>query len=245
MAFSCFLARRARPKTITSDNAGIFRKDSNEIEELILQRDLEKLQQAYPAITWHFNPPLAPHTGGFYERMIGIMKRALEAVLPARTVRDAEFTTIVCVVEGLINNRPLSRLPAMDPAEAEALTPNHFLLGSLYTDVAVLPAGQSYPFNRRWFFLQDILDGFWRRFLAEIVPQYHEMNHWLRPQGDLHVGDVVLLLEKNERGLWKLGIIEDVLPTERDNLIRRVTVRVGKKSFDRSTHGLILLLAIQ
>jgi hypothetical protein len=105
----------------------------------------------------------------------------------------------------------------------------------------VLPPGQTYPYNRRWFFLQDTLDAFWARFVSEVIPMNHELNSWLRPQNEFHVG----ILERNERGIWKLGIIEAVLPTERDNLIRRVHVRTNGKLFERSTHGLIQLLAIQ
>jgi hypothetical protein len=208
LAMSRFVARRPRPKSVTSDNGGNLTKGASEIQELLVQLDMTKLQKYYPAIKWKFNPPLAPHSGGFFERLVGVMKRALEAVLPAGAVTDEEFNTMTTVVEGLVNNRPLCKLPHCDPREPEALTPNHFLIGSRYTDIAVLPPGQTYPYNRRWFFLQDTLDAFWARFVAEVIPMNHELNSWLRPQNEFHVGDVVLILERNERGIWKLGIIE-------------------------------------
>lgn len=245
IAFSKFISRRPRPESVRTDNAGNFAKGSQEIQELLLQLNMEKLQQEYPMIKWHFNPPASPHTGGFFERLIGIMKRSLLAILPPGYITDEEFSGITCVVEGIVNNRPLAKLPASDPRDPEALTPNHFLMGERYLDVAVLPAGQQYPYTRRWFHLQTIMDSFWRRFVAEIIPAYNVMNKWVHPDGEFKVGDVVLILEKNERGLWKLAIVEEVFPTERDNLIRRVKIRSNYKVYERSTHGLIQLLAIQ
>jgi hypothetical protein len=46
------------------------------------------------------------------------------------------------------------------------------------------------------------------------------------------------MLDKNERGLWKLARIEAVLPTERDDQVRRVRVRAGSTVYERSTHSL-------
>jgi hypothetical protein len=244
MAFSKFVSRRPRPESVRTDNGGNFVKASTELKELILQLSLDKLQQEFPTIRWDFNPPVSPHTGGFFERLVGVMKRSLEAILPAGEVTDEEFSMITCVVEAVVNNRPLAKLPACDPNEPEALTPNHFLFGERYVDVAMLPAGQDYPYDRRWFHIQSIMDSFWRRFVSEIVPDQHVFNKWVTSSGDFHLGDIVLMLDKNERGLWKLATIEAVLPTERDDQVRRVRVRAGSTVCERSTHGLIQLLAI-
>jgi hypothetical protein len=159
-------------------------------------------------------------------------------------VAGEECSVITCVVGAVVNNRPLAKLPACDQNEPEALTPNHFLLGERYVDVAMLPAGRDYPYDRGWFHIQSIMDSSWRRFVSEIVPVQHVFNKWVTSSGAFHLGDIVLMLDKNERGLWKLATIEAVLPTERDEQGRRVRVRAGSTVYERSTHGLIQLLAI-
>ena len=50
------------------------------------------------------------------------------AILGNRTLTDESLTTTMCLEEQTLNARPIT--PANDdPADLEALTPNHFLLG--------------------------------------------------------------------------------------------------------------------
>ena len=133
MAFTRFVARRPRPEIVRSDNAGNFVKGSAEIAQLLLLLKEEKLRQKYPQITWIFNPPYAPHTGGFWERLIGVMKDSLKTVVqPGRLTRE-EFVTVLASTEAAMNNRPLAEeIGASDPKDMELLTPNHFLMGGRY-----------------------------------------------------------------------------------------------------------------
>ena len=229
---------------VRSDNGGNFVKANKELEELISQLRLETLRQKFPTISWKFTPPKSPHMGGFYERMMALVKHSIKATMPADRVDEEEFRTMVCGIEAAINNRPLTQSPNADPADPESLTPAHFLIGDRFTDIAALPAGQKYPHQRRWFALQSILDQFWRRFVAEILPQFHLMNGWVREVPGLQVGDVVLVLEKDDRGNWPLGRILEVYPTERDGRTRKVKVKMATGTFVRSSHGLLLLDAM-
>ena len=121
------------------------------------------------------------------------------------------------------------------------MTPAHFLIGDRFADVAALPRGQQYPYQRRWFKLQDLLDHFWRRFVAEILPQFHHMNKWTREKPTFEVGDIVLILEKDDRGHWPLGRIMEIQRTERDGRVRKVLVKSNGQTYARSAHGLLLL----
>ena len=84
-------------------------------------------------VTWHWNPPSAPHFGGVFEAMIKSSKRAINAILKDADVTDEELQTTFIGVENLMNSRPLNAL-SDDPNDEPVLTPNHFLIGQMGGD---------------------------------------------------------------------------------------------------------------
>ena len=84
-------------------------------------------------IHWHFISPRAPWQGGMYERMIGMVKDALHKALHGRKIHVEKLVTLLCEVEAVVNNQPLTYLD--DDVSNEVLTPAHLLYGrkiSLY-----------------------------------------------------------------------------------------------------------------
>ena len=194
-AFTRFHGRRPRPNKVRSDNGTNFVGANTLLQELWNNLDAEQIRGKYPRIEWIFNPPRSPHMGGFFERLIGTMKRALEVTLPAGEITDEEFATILVGVEAAMNSRPLAHPSAGSPSDGPALTPGHFLMGSQYPELATLPKGKVWNVTQRWQHLQQILDAFWSRFVKELVPQYHKMNKLTRKTTVFQAGDLVLLLE--------------------------------------------------
>ena len=142
LALIRFTSRRPCPEILRSDYAGNFTKGHEETALLIALLNKDKLRHAFPTILWIFNPPYAPHTGGFWERLLAVMKDALKAVMPTSAVSFEEFHTLLVGAEAAMNNRPLAdEVGASDPADIELLTPNHFLMGDRYKDIAKLPPG--------------------------------------------------------------------------------------------------------
>ena len=59
-------------------------------------------------IHWSFNPPAASHMGGIWERMIRSVRRVFNSVIRNVLLDDSELSTVMCEVECVINNRPIT-----------------------------------------------------------------------------------------------------------------------------------------
>ena len=245
MSFSRFLARKPRPKYINSDNGGNFTCTAKIVSELFenLRKRNAELANKYPDIHWDFNTPRSPHQGGHFERLIGSMKKALAVTLPsAGPLKEEELLTCLITCEGLLNSRPLSYVGS-NPEDLTPLTPSHFLLQKGYTDIA--PA-KGYRFKgenfcERWLNLQKVLDRLWARFIREVIPNMHRMNAWVTKRRDLQVGDIVVLLEDKDRGVWPLGRIKETYTSSKDGRTRRAVVSCHGKDYDRSLSRLMVV----
>ena len=62
-AFYRMANRRGLPQEMISDNGGNFVGADSELKELVKLLDNEGIQASTSnkGVTWHFNPPLAPH----------------------------------------------------------------------------------------------------------------------------------------------------------------------------------------
>ena len=75
-----FIARRGKPKQTISDNAPQFKLTKSTVEEAWQFATTNPDTQSYLAnerIEWSFIIELAPWMGGFYERLVGLVKQAL------------------------------------------------------------------------------------------------------------------------------------------------------------------------
>ena len=115
LALRRFIARKGVPSTFISDNFKTFK--SKEIKRFIL-----KLK-----INWKFILEKSPWWGGFYERLIGIIKRCLKKVAGKAFLNYDELTTLLVEIEQTLNTRPLTYLS--DNNDDEAITPSHLLCG--------------------------------------------------------------------------------------------------------------------
>ena len=93
--FYCMVNRRGLAHEVVLDNGGNFVGAEKELCELAKNLDEDKIQRsvANKGISWHFNPPLAPHFGGVHKIMIKATKRAVFATLGSADVNDQELMT--------------------------------------------------------------------------------------------------------------------------------------------------------
>jgi len=241
-ALQRFIARRGEPVEIRSDNGTNFTG-----AQLELRRALEQWNQAQiddflrkKEIQWIFNPPGASHMGGAWERQIRTVRSVLRGLLSLQVLDDEALATLMCIVEGIVNGRPITRI-SDDPKDPTPLTPNHLLL---------LRSGPTIPpgifvkqdlYRKRWRQVQYMADVFWKRWLTEYLPTLQQRQKWLRPKRNLKVGDLVLVKHDNTVRLrWPLGLIVNTYQGS-DGLVRSVQVKTQSGVYDRPVDKICLL----
>ncbi|XP_051159838.1 uncharacterized protein LOC127280693 [Leptopilina boulardi] len=241
MALRRMMSRRGQPSVIFTDNGTNFVGASREIKTAFTE--MEKNQQlqfaAENKIKWVFTPPIAPHMGGAWERLVRSVKVSLRAILTEQAPKEELLSTLFAEVEHCINSRPLTHV-SLDPQEKEALTPNHFLIGSSSGKaICARFRGVTECTKSQWLKAQRLADQFWERWLKEYVPTMIARQKWTEETDPLEVGDVVLVAHPQEtRSSWPRGIIEAVYPGP-DGRIRVVMVKTARGKFRRPTTGLI------
>lgn len=110
LGFRRFIARWGNPKQIISDNGSQFKLASKTLEEAWNGVTVDSDVQTYMAnegIQWQFIVELAPWMGGFYERLIGIVKRCLRKTIGKLCLTNEQFRTLLAESEAVVNSRPL------------------------------------------------------------------------------------------------------------------------------------------
>ncbi|XP_063967618.1 uncharacterized protein LOC129271341 [Lytechinus pictus] len=238
-----FINRRGKPDQVFSDNGTNFKGGHKELKESLAALNDSKVGNllTQKGIEWRFNPPLASHMGGVWERVIRSVRKILGGLLHQQVMSDEALVTLMTEVEAILNARPLTPL-SMDPKDEEPLTPNHLLL---LRNNPSLPPGiftkdESYG-RRRWRHVQFIADQFWKRWVKEYLPLLQPRQKWTREKRNFEQDDLVLVADDNApRGQWPLGKIVATYP-DKQGRVRQVEVRIGSKYFRRPISKLCLL----
>ena len=95
------------PRQIISDNAKqlkVAKLTLNKAWSTMLGSD--DVSEFSHGIQWKYTVELAPWMGEFYERLVGITKKALRKTLGNHCLAGKQLATIVVKVEAVINTRP-------------------------------------------------------------------------------------------------------------------------------------------
>ena len=207
MGIERFAARRGTPSVLWSDNATNFIASEKELLQNVSAWNQQTLSETLvkKRIQWKFNPPSAPHHGGVWERIVRSFKHIFYAILGNRRLTDEILTTTFCLVEQSLNSRPLVPVSS-DATDLDALTPNHFLLG---TAGSTTPSHQRADIDhrKRYVRAQAYSDAIWERWLREYVPSLNRRSKWSTPpERDLITGDLVWIVEPTSpRGHYPLA----------------------------------------
>jgi hypothetical protein len=177
--------------------------------------------------------------------MVRAAKEALVAVLGKQRLTDELLITTLTHIENVLNSRKLTP-PSEDPADPEALTPNHLLLGRAN------PNSPPDVFDKddltareRWRVVQAISDQFWQRWMREVVPSLTEREKWYQDQPNLEIGDIVIIIDPaNPRGTWPTGQVIQVIAGP-DKIVRSAVVQSNGTERHRPAHKLFLLESVR
>ena len=124
-----FVARRGKPQMLVSDNGKTFVSTSKWIATLKNNEDLMNYI-GNCNIIWKFNMSRAPWWGGFFERLIGIMKQSLSKTVGKGLLSYGELEEVLLDIECMMNNRPLLYYKG-DEFDKPVLTPNTLINGEV------------------------------------------------------------------------------------------------------------------
>lgn len=259
LALSRFMSRRGYPDSITTDNAATFvltakiMKECSRKEHPLTTIELETIENEEQkeekrkineiqeqlgelGIQWYFNTALAPWQGGFYERFVGITKKALKHALGDHQYLNKDLETIVIKCESIVNNRPLtyidndtenfSIIRPIDLITPQFTQPefDEDLLEEEYETYTSRFRQTLAHVKRFWKVIQR--DYFNQAKIFRTAPQNNRAaSNLVKPV----IGEVVLLVdEQTPREKWKMGIITKLIEG-RDGEIRSVHVKTNQK----------------
>ena len=182
-AFRRFSSRRSLPLHIIFDNASTYLAAAETLNELFQSPSLKELF-GRRGVEWEFIPKRAPWYGGFWERLIGLTKRAIKKTLGRASITLTELQTLIVEVEAILNDRPITYVSS-DAADLEPLTPFHLLHGRRITSLPYpvtgddhldLDYGSASDMRRRASTQACILERFWRRWRHEYLTSLCEFH---------------------------------------------------------------------
>ncbi|KAL0153840.1 hypothetical protein M9458_050870, partial [Cirrhinus mrigala] len=104
-----------------------FRGGECELTEAFAEMEPSLREQlANQKMSFIFNPPLAPHFFGVWEREIKSVKASLQA-LKDHTVPEEVLNTVLIMVEDILNSKPLEYVSS-DIVDPDPITPNLLLM---------------------------------------------------------------------------------------------------------------------
>ena len=177
------------PKLFVSDNFKSFK--SIELKNFFLKG----------GIKWQFILEKWPWWGGFYERLVGIVKNSLKKVIGKTLCNYEQLRTYLCEIERVINQRPLTYVA--DENYEEVSMPYHMIFGKNIDDNCTTDFYEMTNDNVRANFSMQrkLLSVFKKRFEAGYITALREKHIYNRPHflqdNSVIVADVFLIKEES------------------------------------------------
>ncbi|XP_036140495.1 uncharacterized protein LOC118644872 [Monomorium pharaonis] len=237
-----FIARRGRPRVIHSDNGTNFTGAANALSRLDWQR-IAKHNSAVQ-IDWYFNPPAAPWWGGWWERLVGILKALLRKILGKASLSYESLNTILCDAEAIINTRPLTYM-SEDPDDLKPLSPSMFLQENREYGVPDCDMLYRVKLDKKFKHRQKILQDLRKRFRTEYLGQLLLKNGKKKETRKIRIGDVVLIGDDTHKRIdWPLARVVDAIPS-RDGQERVFVLKTKNGLFKRAVQRIYPLEIVQ
>ena len=239
--FRKFVSLRGCPSTIYYDQGS----------QIISASDDFKLWSANKGIDLQPAPAEGQHQNGASESLIKSVKKTLLHVIGSNVHTFSGLQMVFFEVANIVNSRPIGIISGSDPSCPDPITPNHLILGRSTPDVATGPFDDTLNVNKRYEFLQQLVNSWWNRWYQTVLPSLVPCYKWLNRHRNVQVGDVCLIRYKNDvRSTYRLGQVVKTKPGS-DGLVRKVVLKYklpNEKTFrlvDRPIHGIAVIVPIE
>ena len=185
--FRRFIASKGTPVEILCDNAIQF-KLASETTRLVWKSEIKwdevETYCSDTGIKWSFIVELAPWMGEFYERLVGLIKRALRKAIGLKLLVKDKLHTVVKEAEAVINSKPLVYV-GDDINSTIVITPGHFTSLNPKTGIPEMEINEEDPSYKPkessaekilhiWKKGQKLLDNFWKIWRDEYLTSLRE-----------------------------------------------------------------------
>ena len=241
-ALEKLFTRRGVSKQIFCDNDATFRKGDLELKRLYKSIDFREVEEktAGRGVSFVYGTPLHSSGNGIVEICVRFCKDALKRTLAGSSKLPFPQLEIICYnVEALVNSRPIGTLNDNIEDPESTVSPNTIchgrelhLLPYDAANLSELPKSQQ-DFTRLQRYKRTLISQAFRKWRKNYLFAI-QCQKYLKPKTDypLRKGLVVLLkdgavnMKKNER--WSLALIEEVVHSASDNVVRKVRVKNSK-----------------
>ena len=188
-ALDNFIGRCGRPSVIYSDNGTNFVGANSAFERL----NWNVISQTSSAkqIKWIFNPSSAAWRGGWWERLVGMVKFTLHKVLEKPCLTYNQMYTVLINCECTINSRPLT-YTSDSPQDLKPLTPAIFLNGIRESECPDIDILRRVDFNSIIKRKQEVMEHLRERFRKEYLDQL-VLTKNAKETRVIKVGDIVII----------------------------------------------------
>ncbi|GFX74913.1 integrase catalytic domain-containing protein [Trichonephila clavipes] len=171
------------PRVIYSDNGINFRGAHGELSGI----DWEKVLKlaTIQRIIWKFNPPTAAWWGGWWERLVRVLKELLRRTLGNAILTTEELQTVLCDCESVINSRPLTYLSETSD-DLVPLSPAMFLVENRNLDVPDIDYRDTVNLRKRVRYRQKLLNDLRHRFRKEYLGLLIQNKNKKGPLSEVH-----------------------------------------------------------
>ena len=260
VCFKRFVSIRGFPRVIHSDNGTQLVAANKELQKMTKEWNLSEIFNfgTKQGLVWSFNKSAdAPFQNGCSESLIRLVKRGIMISVGNNILSYSELLSAFYEIANLLNERPIGIKPGNDISLGSYLCPNDLILGRNNVRVPHEVFDESSNALKRYQFINQIVDSFWRKWQRDFFPTLLVRQKWHVNTRNVKVGDIVLVQDKNAlKGVWKLA---QIIKTSygSDNMVRNVTLRykitksdsnyTGQPDsyMDRSVRSLVIILPIE
>ncbi|GBM14120.1 hypothetical protein AVEN_60955-1 [Araneus ventricosus] len=189
-------------------------------------------------LQWKFIPPSSAWWGGFWERLIGLLKTILRKILGKASLRYEELSTILCDCENFINSRPITYIS--EDLELEPLKPAMFLRDIQESGIPDLDQIDSTSLQKRFLYRLKLREDLRKRFRSEYLGHLRIYAKGSRNRHTFCVGDIVLIESTAKRINWSLGKVVQLIEGK-DGVLRLVKIRTKQGELLRPIQRLYTL----